>query len=215
MPIKIYLVDDHKIILDSLSMLLGMIDDFEIVGTCYDSRLVVDELSKHEVDILVTDLSMPYLNGIQLSFKVKEKFPDQKILMLTVNDNTEHIAEAFQAGISGYIMKKAGRQEMEKAIKTVHAGDLYYSQEVMKIILSGKGVNLETEQIKLLTKREIEIIRLMLQEKSSADIASELFISLGTVETHRHNIYKKLGVKNVVGLVKFGLKHNLHVEEKQ
>jgi len=103
---------------------------------------------------------------------------------------------------------------MEKAIRTVHSGDLYYSQEVMKIILQGKGVDLETEQIKLLTKREIQIIRLMLQEKSSPEIASELFISLGTVETHRHNIYKKLGVKSVVGLVKFGLKHNLDVEEK-
>lgn len=213
MPIKIYLVDDHKIILDSLSMLLGMIDDFEIVGTCYDSRKVVEDIAKKEIDVLITDLSMPHHDGIQLSFKLKEHYPDLKILMLTVNDDTSLIVEAFQAGISGYVMKKAGRQEMEKAIKTVHSGDLYYSQEVMKVILRGKGVDLETEQIKLLTKREIQIIRLMLQEKSSAEIAAELFISPGTVETHRHNIYKKLQVKSVVGLVKFGIKHNLHLDE--
>lgn len=214
MAIKVFLVDDHKIILDSLGLLLGMIDDIEIVGSSYDSRNVLDELEKTEVDVLVSDLSMPFMDGIQLSFKVKEKFPDVKILMLTVNDDAALITQAFQAGISGYVMKKAGRSEMELAIKTVSKGDLYYSQDVMKTLLSGTGKDIVVEKIKLLTKREIEIIRLMLQEKSSADIAAELFISVGTVETHRHNIYKKLEVKSVVGLVKFGIKHNLDVEEK-
>ncbi|GLR16072.1 response regulator [Portibacter lacus] len=213
MPIRIFLVDDHKIILDSLSMLLGMIENFEIVGTCYDSRLVIDEIKELKIDVLITDLSMPSLDGIQLSFKLKEAYPDLKILMLTVNDDTSLIVDAFQAGISGYVMKKAGRAEMEKAIRTVNDGDLYYSQEVMRVILAGKGVDLEVEQIKLLTKREIQIIKLMLQEKSSAEIADELFISPGTVETHRHNIYKKLEVRSVVGLVKFGIKHNLHIDE--
>jgi DNA-binding NarL/FixJ family response regulator len=213
MAIKIFLVDDHKIILDSLGMLLGMIDDFEIVGTCFDSRNVLEEIRGKEIDIVVTDLSMPYMDGIQLSFKIKEAYPHQKILMLTVNDDSKLIINAFQAGISGYIMKKASRQELEKAIRTVNSGDLFYSQGVMRKLLSSGGVDLETEQIKLLTKREIEIIKLMLKEKSSAEIAVDLFISPGTVETHRHNIYKKLEVKSVVGLVKFGLKHNLHLDE--
>ncbi len=195
-------------------MLLGMVDDFEIVGTSYDSRLVADQLADLEVDILISDLSMPFMDGIQLSFQVKEIFPEIKILMLTVNDSTDSIIEAFRAGISGYIMKKAGRIEMEKAIKTLYSGDLYYSQEVMKLLLSGKGLDLEMQTIKLLTKREIQVIRLMLQEKSSAEIAKELFITSGTVESHRHNIYKKLEVKSVVGLVKFGIKHNLHIDEE-
>lgn len=213
MAIKIFLIDDHKIILDSLGILLGMIDNFKIVGTSFDSRKVLEQIRSKDIDVIVTDLSMPYIDGIQLSFKIKEEYPDQKILMLTVSEEPTLIIEAFQAGISGYIMKKAGRQEMENAIRTVHSGDLYYSQGVMKKILAGRGVDLETGQIKLLTKREIQIIKLMLKEKSSSEIAADLFISTGTVETHRHNIYKKLEVKSVVGLVKFGMKHNLHLDE--
>lgn len=208
-PIRVLLVDDHQIILDSLELLFDLMEGVEVVGTLNDSRRILDELAKHEVDVLITDLSMPYVSGIELSFQVKEKYPDMKILMLTVNDQGDRIQDAFKAGISGYVMKKAGRQELENAIRAVAAGQLHFSQEVMKSLLSANGEDDHSDRLKHLTKREIEVIKLIVQEHSSSEIAEKLFISLGTVETHRHNIFKKLDVKNSIGLVKFALKYKL------
>ncbi|MEZ5044547.1 MAG: response regulator transcription factor [Saprospiraceae bacterium] len=207
--IRILLVDDHQIILDSLGLLFDLMDGITLVNTLNDSRKVLDFLEKNEIDILITDMSMPYVNGIELSFQVKEKYPDLKILMLTVNDQGDRIQDAFKAGISGYVMKKAGRLELEKAIRTVAAGQLHFSQEVMRSLLSTKEGDDQFEKIKHLTKREVEIIKLIVREYSSAEIAEKLYISLGTVETHRHNIFKKLDVKNAIGLVKFALKYKL------
>lgn len=208
-PVKVLLVDDHQIILDSLTLLFELMEGIEVVASVNDSRKVIQLLNEHEVDVLITDLTMPYMDGIQLSFKVKEHFPDMKILMLTVNDQPDLIQDAFKAGISGYVMKKAGREELEHAIQTVASGQLHFGQEVMKTLLSGAGLDQQDDKLSQLTKRELEIVKLIAQEYSSAEIAEKLFISLGTVETHRHNIFKKLEVKNAIGVAKFALKYNL------
>ena len=207
--IRILLVDDHQIILDSLELLFDLMEGVEVVGTLRDSREVLPFLEQQPIDLLVTDLTMPYMDGIQLSFQVRERFPEQKILMLTVNDQPDLIQDAFKAGVSGYVMKKAGREELEEAVRTTASGQLHYSQEVMKTLLMGSQKEDHEEKLKQLTKREIEIIRLIVQEYSSSQIAEKLFISLGTVETHRHNIFKKLQVKNSIGVVKFALKYDL------
>ena len=207
--IRILLVDDHKIILDSLSLLLNLMEGIEVTGTLDDSRNVIDFISKNPIDILMTDLSMPYINGIELSYKVKQQFPDLPILMLTVNDDPELISDAFKMGISGYVLKNAKRGELEKAINTVSGGNLYYAQDVMRTILTGGEKDEGKDKLKLLTSREIEIIKLIVEEKSTNDISKELFISSGTVESHRRNIFKKLGVKNMVGVVKFAMKYKL------
>ena len=207
--IKILIVDDHKIILDSLSLLIGLMDDIEVVGTLSDPRQVISYIEDNEVDVLMTDLNMPYLSGIELSQKVRAAFPDMNILMLTVNDNNTLISDAFKMGIKGYVMKKAKREELEKAIKKVAEGELYYGQEVMKSLLTDNNEEQSNLKLKLLTKRELEIILLIAQEKSSVDIAKDLFISPGTVEVHRSKIFKKLGVRNVVGVIKFAMKYKL------
>ncbi len=207
--IRILLVDDHQIILDSLGLLFDLMEGITLIDTVNDSRKVLELLAEKNVDILITDMSMPYMNGIELSFQVKEKYPDMKILMLIVNDQGDRIQDAFKAGISGYVMKKAGRIELENAIRTIAAGQLHFSQEVMRTLLSTKEGDDQFEKIKHLTKREVEIIKLIVREFSSAEIAEKLFISQGTVETHRHNIFKKLDVKNAIGLVKFALKYKL------
>ncbi len=208
---RIILVDDHRLIIDSLSALFDTMQGVEVVGVFDDSRLVIPFLQKNQVDVLITDLTMPFMDGIALTARVKEAFPDLKILMLTVNDTPDLIRDAFLAGVAGYVVKKAGRQELERAIQTVAKGDLYYSQEVMATILAGQDAGKLNDKAILgsLTQRELEILRLLVAEKSSSQIASELYISLGTVENHRYNIFKKLGVSNVVGAVKFALKYKL------
>lgn len=206
--IKVLIVDDHKIILDSLSLLINLMG-IEVVTTLDDSRKVIDFLNDNEIDVLLTDLNMPYMSGIELSHKVRESHPDVNILMLTVNDNPTLISDAFKMGIKGYVMKKAKRDELEKAIRTVARGDLYYGQEVMQALLTDDGNEESSAKFSSLTKREIEIIRLIAEEKSSAEIAEQLFISKGTVEVHRNKIFKKLGVRNVVGMIKFAMKNKL------
>lgn len=212
MSIRVLITDDHQIVLDSLSLLISTMPNMEVVGTLNDSRKVLDFLEVNDVDILVTDLSMPYLTGVDLTLQVRSKFPSVKILMLTVSEDADTIRRAFQAGISGYVMKKANRAELDRALTTVANGDKYFSEAVMKELLSPLGGapadDLPAEPVAV-TARELEIIRLIAQELSTTEIAERLFISVGTVETHRHNILRKLDVKNAIGIIKYALKHKL------
>lgn len=212
--IRVLLTDDHEIILDSLSMLLNRIEGIDVVGTLNDSRQVIDFLDQHEVDVLLTDMDMPALDGINLTLKVRQAFPHLKVLMLTVSEDADNIREAFRAGISGYVMKKAGKAELEKALRTVARGEKYFSESVMTQLVALPVTPLRPSDevaapLTPLTDREIEIIRLIAQELSTNAIADQLFISPGTVETHRHNILRKLGVKNSIGIIKYALKHEL------
>jgi DNA-binding NarL/FixJ family response regulator len=213
-PIRVLLTDDHEIILDSLSLLLSRIDGVEVVGTLVDSRKVIDFLHVNEVDILLTDMDMPDLNGINLTLQVRQHCPQIKVLMLTVSEDANSIREAFRAGISGYVMKKAGKAELEKALRTIARGEKYFSESVMTqlVALPMEPVRVADEApapLAPLTDRELEIIRLIAQELSTNAIADTLFISPGTVETHRHNILRKLGVKNSIGIIKYALRHGL------
>jgi DNA-binding NarL/FixJ family response regulator len=212
MSLKILIVDDHQILLDSLAMLIASIPTMEVVGTLYDSRKVEDFLDVNEIDVLVSDMNMPYLSGIDLTLKLRNKFPDLKILMLTVNDEAENIRHAFQAGISGYVTKKANRAELERALTTISKGEKYFSEAVLKELLMPTNLSI-TEEVppepKALTLRELEIVKLIAQELSSPQIADRLFISAGTVENHRHNILQKLGVKNTIGIIKYAIKYRL------
>ena len=212
--IRVLLTDDHEIILDSLSLLLSRIEGVEVIGTLNDSRQVVDFLHVHDIDVLLTDMDMPNLNGINLTLKVRQQFPQLKILMLTVSEDATSIREAFRAGISGYVMKKAGKAELEKALRTIARGEKYFSESVMTQLValpsdSARPFDEAPAPLTPLSDREIEIIRLVAQELSTNAIADRLFISPGTVETHRHNILRKLGVKNSIGIIKYALKHGL------
>lgn len=212
--IRVVLTDDHEIILDSLSLLLSRIEGVEVIGTLNDSREVVDFLRDHEADLLLTDMNMPQLSGIELTLKVRQHFPHMRVLMLTVSEDADSIREAFRAGISGYVMKKASKAELERAIKTIARGEKYFSESVMTQLVAMpvdpvRVVDEAPAPIAPLTDRELEIIRHIAQELSTNAIADKLFISPGTVETHRHNILRKLGVKNSIGIIKYAVKHGL------
>ncbi len=212
--IRVLLTDDHEMILDSLSLLLSRIEGVDVVGTLMDSRQVIDFLHDCPVDVLLTDMEMPALNGIDLTRTVREQFPAVQVLMLTVSEDADNIREAFRAGISGYVMKKAGKTELERALRTVARGEKYFSESVMTRLVA-----LPTDPIQPtatvpaplspLTDRELDIVRLIAQELSTNAIADALFISPGTVETHRHNILRKLGVKNSIGIIKYALRAGL------
>jgi DNA-binding NarL/FixJ family response regulator len=211
-PTRLLIVDDHQIILDSLRLLFSAIENVTVALTLTDSRQVLLLLEAHEIDVVVSDLHMPHLSGIDLALQLRKKYPDVKILLLTMAEDAPHIREAIKAGVNGYVLKKSGREELEKAVQTISAGRKYYSEAVIEELSANAPEDLNEAQpatILHLTGREIEIIQLIAKELSSNEIANTLCISIPTVETHRRNLMQKLGVKSVVGVVKYAMRHGL------
>lgn len=212
MSLRVLLVDDHRIILDSLSLLLASLDNVEVVGQLDDSRQVLPFLAENPVDILLSDLNMPFLDGVQLTMLVRAQFPTLPVLLLTVTDEAEVIRDAYRAGIAGYVLKRASRSELEHAMQTVARGNRYFADSVLHELLLPARTPADHEPepaLVKLTNREMDIIRLIAREQSTTQIADQLFISVGTVETHRHNIMRKLGVRNMIGILKYALRYQL------
>jgi len=210
--IKILLIDDHQVLLDSLRLLFNSLENVEVVGVLNDSRKVSQFLDNQAVDILVSDLHMPYFSGIDLTLQLKKSHPNLKILLLTMAEDAQHIHEALRAGVHSYILKKTGKEELHKAILKLMDGKKYYSEAVIEELAATANEDYNDtrpETIEHLTAREIEVLKLITQEQSTAEIADKLFISVSTVETHRANLMKKLGVKSAIGMVKFAIKQGL------
>lgn len=210
--IKILLIDDHQVILESLQLLFRSIDNVEVVGTLTDSRKVEDFLGKNEVNLIISDFHIPHLSGVDLTLRIRKIYPQIKILLLTMAEDAPHIREAIKAGVNGYVLKKTGREELEKAIEKIMSGKKYYSEAIIDELAANDENdfnNAKPETILSLTEREIEVLRLIALEMSSNEIADKLFISVSTVETHRRNLFQKLNVKSAIGLVKYALKHGL------
>jgi len=211
-PTRLLIVDDHQIILDSLRLLFSAIENVTVALTLTDSRQVLPLLEAHEIDVVVSDLHMPYLTGIDLTLQLRKKHTDVKILLLRMAEDAPHIREAIKAGVNGYVLKKSGREELEKAVQTIITGRKYYSEAVIEELSANASEDLNEAQpatILHLTGREIEIIQLIAKELSSREIANTFCISIPTVETHRRNVMQKLGVKSVVGVVKYAMRHGL------
>lgn len=217
-PISVLLVDDHQIIRDGLRALLMDVSEVQIMGEAENGRQALDFLAKQPVDVVIMDVNMPEMNGVDATTQIMTQFPDTPVLCLSMHDEIEYISKMLQAGASGYILKNSGKEELLMAISKVHNGEKYFSSEVsyaMMMTYIG-GLNNPTQQ-KLstnkysvqLTKREIEIIRLIASEMTNQEIADKLNISLRTVDTHRRNLLQKLGVKNTAGLVRYAIQNNL------
>jgi len=206
--LQILIVDDHQILLDGIEAMLHGVGDFKVIGKCSDGNSALNFLNYNPVDIVLTDLYMPKMTGMELTQKVKKKFPNIKILALSVSYDVSIVHDLIDAGISGFIIKTIGRDELIEAIKTIAQGNIYFSREVSNEILRSLS-NKSEEETYHLTDREIEIVKLIAQEFSNAEIADKLCISERTVETHRKNIYRKTNTKTIVGLIKYAVEHKL------
>jgi len=203
--IRLFIVDDHQMMIDGIVSLLKGEKKIEIIGTALNGVETLKKIEKNFPDILLTDISMPEMGGIELCRELKQKFPTLKVLILTMYNDREIINEILLAGANGYILKNTGKHELLEAIETLNQNNEYYSSEVVNALIENVKSPIKEKQINSsdLTEREIEIVRLIVKELSSAEIAEKLFISLRTVETHRKNILRKTGVKNIVGLIKY------------
>ncbi len=203
------MVDDHQIVIDGLKSLLQGHDKFSVVLESTQPALVPDLLEKQKVDLLLTDVMMPVMNGAELSKTVRQRFPDIKILALSMSGQGDLVNQMIDdADISGYVMKNIGKQELIQALEKIAAGGIYFSPEVLDEMTRASEIKKETAEVNL-TLREIEIIRLIEKEFSNKQIADHLFLSERTVETHRKNIFRKTKTNSVIGLVKYAYEHKL------
>jgi DNA-binding NarL/FixJ family response regulator len=207
--ITLALVDDHQIVIDGLTSLLKGHDKFKFAFATTNSSEVIEKIARTPIDVLLTDVMMPKLPGNQLAKLVKEKYPDVKILALSMSGQGDLVNEMIEdADISGYVLKNIGKQELITALEKIAAGGIYFSDEVIDELQrtsQRKKQNAEAH----LTDREIEIIRLIEKEYNNKQIAETLFISERTVETHRKNIFRKTNTNSVIGLVKYAYEHKL------
>lgn len=207
---RLLLVDDHQIVLDSLQLLFAGIDTVEVVGALNDSERVLPFVRQHTVDLLVCDLNMPRQSGLELTLLLRKHQPALKVLLLTMAEDAATIREAVRAGVAGYVLKRAGRSELEKAVAALMNGQRYFSNEVLEQLVTLEGAdNAGHNPLTSLTEREVDVLRLIADEHPTHQIAQKLYISVPTVETHRRHLMQKLGVKSVVGMVKFAMKHGL------
>ncbi|MCB0698288.1 MAG: response regulator transcription factor [Chitinophagales bacterium] len=209
---KIVLADDHHILLDGLKAMLEKHDGFEIAGLYDTGQQLLDALPQTQPDIALVDINMPGMKGPELTQKIKESYPNIQVITLSMYDDAAHIMEMIEAGVSGYLLKNVNDKELVEAIEQVKAGKMYFSSEVSEKITSlviQQQKKLEQPERPKLTDRELEVLKLIAEEYSNAQIAQELFISERTVETHRKNMLRKTGNKTVVGLIRYAIEEKL------
>ena len=203
------IVDDHQIVIDGLKSLLHGHDQFEVAIECTQSVEMISLIEKKSIDILLTDIMMPGMNGAELAKAVHKQFPEIKILALSMSGQGDLVNQMIDdADISGYVLKNIGKQELIKALEKISEGGIYFSEEVLHEMTKASEVKKENEEAHL-TSREIEIIQLIEKEMSNKQIAEQLFLSERTIETHRKNIFRKTNTSSVIGLVKYAYEHKL------
>jgi len=211
--IKIILADDHHILLDGLKAMLQKQKDMEIVGAFSNGLQVFEALPDLSANIALVDINMPEMNGLELTKKIKEHYPTISVITMSMYDDASHIMEMVDAGISGYLLKNVNDKELVEAIRTVAQGKMYFCSEVSETIttfaLNQQRRSEKAAETPRLTDRELEILKLISQEYSNAQIASKLFISERTVETHRKNMLRKTNNKTIVGLLKYALEQQI------
>lgn len=205
--IKIYLADDHKILRESLMMLLGQEDDIEVVGEAQDGIEVERQIQDQDVDILILDISMPKRSGLDVAKNLLKQNPNLQIIFLTMHKSEEILAEAFESGAKGYVLKENAFEELIKAIHVVREGKVYVSSVLAPTLLHGFLAN--ERKGNDLSLREREILKLIAEGYSNKEISEMLVISIKTVETHRANIMRKNNFKNITELVLYAARNHL------
>jgi len=211
--IRVFITDDHEMYLEGLALLLGRQEGIQISGTAISGGQLLELLPGTETDILLLDLQLPDIGEEELLVKIRNQFPGIKIIYLTLMRGTRYLRKLSRYDIQGYILKNCPLQELLLALKKVQDGGTHYSKEInIEVGLEDfrKTISIEERRVmEILSKREIEVLKLICREFNNAEIAEKLFLSVSTVETHRKNLISKLGVNNTVGLVKFALRNKI------
>lgn len=207
MTIRVILADDHAIVRNGLNSLLHAEPDIKVIGEAANGREAVRLAHRSSPDVVVMDMAMPELNGIEATREIREANPSIQVVILSMHSTSEHIFQAQRAGALGYVLKEAAGTELLEAIRAVHLGRQYLSKNLKETIVEDR--HLDKSPLERLTTREREVLQLTVEGKSIAQIASILSLSPKTVATYRTRLMRKLGLNDLVGLIKFAIQHGL------
>jgi DNA-binding NarL/FixJ family response regulator len=211
--IRVVIADDHGLMRAGVKALLAATDDIEVVGEAEDGEEAIREVRRLEPDVVLMDVAMPGLGGLEATLVVRKEKPDVKILVLTQYDDREYVSRFLKAGVSGYVLKKAAASELVAAIRAVHRGGLVLDPEIARDVLSEQGREAAVEQLEdpyeTLTDREKQVLKLVAEGSSNKEIAETLDISVKTAMAHREHLMEKLGVHSRTELIKFALKRGV------
>ena len=209
MTIRVFIADDHGIVRDGLATILAAHPDIELVGTASDGRDAVARVLALEPRIVVLDISMPQLNGIEAARRILEARPETLIAILSMHASAQHVFSALEAGVRGYLLKESVGREIVDAIRAIHAGRRYLSPAVAEIVAEGLSDRGGPGPVQSLSGREREILKLVADGHSSAEIGRMLHLSPKTVDSYRSRMMQKLHVSDLAGLIKFAIQHGL------
>lgn len=212
--LRVIIADDHEMVRDGLELMISKIVELELVGDASNGEQLVTKTDKLKPDVILTDVKMPVMSGIEATKKIKQKFPHIGIIALSSFDEESLIMDMLNAGASGYLLKNASKKEIREAVQMVYKGESYYCKEtnrrLAEIVAKGGLQNRQTIQEERFTERELEVIRMICEGLSSKAIASILGLKTRTVERYRDSIMDKMDVKNSPAVVIYAVKHGLY-----
>ncbi len=211
---KVLLVDDHTIVRQGIKALLDTQEGIEVVGEAEDGREAIEKVKQMAPNVIVIDITMPNLNGIEATRQIKKINPEIKVLVLTVHDNEEYIHRILQAGASGYLLKESAVSDLVSAINAVEKDDIFLSPSISKVVVKDYIRHVETESgdfdsLNILTNREREVLQLIAEGHTNKEIARILKLSIKTIDVHRSHIMDKLNIHDITGLVKYSIRKGL------
>lgn len=202
-PIRVALVDDHSLVRDGIKALLAVMAPLEVVGEAESGAQAIEMVGRCQPDLLLVDISLRDMNGLELTRVLRSQYPSLKVLMLSMYDNYEYVSESVRAGASGYVLKNSPSREIIAAIEAIVSGGTFYSAEIAQRLIADKSTDNE------LTPRESQVLYKMAQGLNNKEMARELDISVRTVETHRLSIRRKLNIDKPAALVKYAIDHGI------
>ena len=211
---RVLLAEDHTIVRKGLRSLLDKETGIKVVGEAEDGREAIVKAEELHPDVVVMDIAMPGLNGLEATRQIKKRFPDMKILILTMHTNEEYVLQTLNAGASGYLVKKAAPAELISAINAVHKGDSFLSPSISRTVIDeyirrSKEISEGEEGFEQLTVREREVLQLIAEGRKTREIAELLYISIKTVETHRAHIMNKLDIHSTAELTRYAIRKGI------
>ena len=209
--LRLILADDHRLVRAGFCSLLAGSSSVEIVAEAGDGREVLQQIQRYRPDLVIMDISMPYLNGIDALIRIKEDFHETKVLIVSMHADEEYIVRALRAGASAYVLKDAAVAELELAVKSVAAGRIFLGPSISRNVVNSylKGLGESQGLLEQLTQRQREILQLIAEGNSTKEIAFDLNLSVKTIETHRERLMERLNIHDVVGLVRYAIRHGL------
>ncbi|QAY86030.1 response regulator [Pseudomonas arsenicoxydans] len=202
-PIRVALVDDHALVRDGIKALLAVMAPLEVVGEAESGADAIEMVGRCQPDLLLVDISLRDMNGLELTRLLRSQYPSLKVLVLSMYDNCEYVSESVRAGASGYVLKNSPSREIIAAIEAIASGGTFYSAEIAQRLIADKSTDNE------LTPRESQVLYKMAQGLNNKEMARELDISVRTVETHRLSIRRKLNIDKPAALVKYAIDHGI------